>query len=401
VADPETGRLLVQQQAPLAAVPPHGSYVLGIAFGNRAGDCYLSHGLHPFATTVTVHGLRLWSAPGRLSVDRSEPTDATGLVEVAGGLVLGGRLEQAAATYERALAVDPGNVAALCGLALTEDRRGRTAAGGAPLARAMRLAPYPTAVWLEDLGRVAPAGERARIGRVLRAALGALGQGADGDTLLARALGHSLLGDLDVAYGLVGRVATAGRDDTAVRYLRRRNHWGPVEQINDDWRWLESRKTVLPGTEPPVVCWAPPPGAAAAATRVALARAWQEFSAAGGMERAMRCWVAACRQLTEAPDDVDALAVRGQVGIALRRHGITERDWKARARLRADDPAAALAVAQLYALRQARGETLAWLEAAVQRGLRWNDVDDAVREQLAFLAGEARYAAALAAAGGG
>ncbi|MCI0342157.1 MAG: protein kinase [Planctomycetales bacterium] len=373
------GRLLCRDQKRAGPGISPGAYVLGAVTDNWFGDCFLSHGLHPVVTTVTLSDVDVRAGPGQLHVDGRAPETARDLHLMAGGALLRGDAAGAADLYRRALERDPSLVRSRLYRGLALARIGRREEAAAEARRAVRGDPYWAAVGLDDACRAAAAADVAALGALLRALLAEAPAVPTADDLLTRALALSFLGDLrEAREALLAAAALAPgvSDGPAFRYLRRRGQWGPAEELNEDWDWMKSRGTVPPGTEPPTVVWAPGPGDTEPSVREEVRRARVPLSG-GTRDRhgSLSLWVAASRLLLLRPEDPEGLLRRGEVGLFLGRHGLAERDWRRRADVMPDDPDAAYLVARLYAWRHATRETLHHLGDAVERGLRWDAVD--------------------------
>ncbi|MHC5020622.1 MAG: protein kinase domain-containing protein [Planctomycetota bacterium] len=401
VRDAESGAVLHRSRSGAPASLPGGDYVMGIALEDPMADAYLSHALHPWLTHVTVRDLQVWGLPGHLTVERAEPWDAEQAIEAGGGWLLRGELDEARQRFARALGRDPDAVRARLLLGLTLLRMDRRAEAARHITRALRRSPYHTLTIAEDMGRAAPAAWRRDLGRCFALALEALGSGTDAETRLARAAALSLRGDLEQADAIVTQLFAEGGDGTALRYLRRRTHWGDQKLLNEDWSWLRSRRALVPGTEPPVVCWAPIHGQPTLqSARQAMAADWRGLGAQSSLHNVMRVWVSASRVLLLEPRDPSALMVRARLGLALRKHGLAEVDLKRRAAVLRDDPNAALLVAQIYAARRGTRDTLQWLEEAARRGLDWSSVAPPTQQAFDFLQGNPRFDAFLERTGG-
>ncbi len=375
VRDHATGAVVYRGRRETQRPLGPGRYVLGIGFKTFSGDAYWASAAHPLVVDVTLHALTLRHGPNALTLDRKAPVGAVAAAQVAGGALLRGDLETAGPLYATALARDPGNARAALYGALAGMGRPSGASAVGRLRDLIHARPLAAMVALDDLGRVAEAAVRRRLGQLIRSILQVIPD--DFAHELDRAICLAMLGDYTAARPLVFRAV----DGPARRYLQARLGLRDTAWKRD-MDWLRSRGAVLPGSELPVVCWAPGEGETPAVVRAAAAEAHAALQRQRTWGAALQAWVAWQRWHLLEPQAGPPLKGAGDVAMMVGQQGVAERWWRRRAAVLADDAGAAVLLVQLYLNRSASREVCDALQQAADRGGAWSDLPSELQSKL-------------------
>ncbi len=352
---------LVYRTRGVAPALAPGRYVLGITGRHRDESAGLAHAKHPGRTELRIANV-VFRSPTAWVTD-APATTARELARLAGGHLVRGRVDAAAALYRRALAIDAAEHVARVHLPLCGGTADELAAGFAS-------DPYGFVMTLDDAYRGAPAAAIRSVGVLLREIA------ASRPRLRPACL--LLLGEFEAAAPGLARAS-----DPASRYLRRRYLIAAAGE--SDAAFFARQGLRGPGQQLPQVFWD--------ATPVELPDLSALLARPPDARERLRAWVAFSRRLIARPDDRAALAGRAQLALAMGRLGRSHEDLRRRAELAPADGAGWIDLANLLlSAYDAIDEAIECLERIERpaRAALANPAFDPLREDARFRAIEAR-----------